>query len=295
VPVPDTSRAPSSRARWLFRTVIQDHLMARSAVETSHPAAAPAPQRTGSWQVPRRQAAVLAGLALLTLMAAIGVLLAPVVADDPVVSWPRAGQPPRSTVLPLVPYRPLSLDARVPCTALAALDQRPGGGEALRTLPASAGKTGTLSQGLVVAMRGGLLQVSASGRSLVREKLPTTAGCTYRVLADGGGVRVLRDGAVRANGAVPVPEVSELSTDLEGHSAATDLAVSLHPDARYESTPTALKIGLLLVCATALLILLGLAWRWWADQPGWPTLCWPPSLDCGCCWPRRTSTIRGTR
>jgi arabinosyltransferase B/arabinosyltransferase C len=267
VPVPDTSRAPSSRARWLFRTVIQDHLMARSAVETSHPAAAPAPQRTGSWQVPRRQAAVLAGLALLTLMAAIGVLLAPVVADDPVVSWPRAGQPPRSTVLPLVPYRPLSLDARVPCTALAALDQRPGGGEALRTLPASAGKTGTLSQGLVVAMRGGLLQVSASGRSLVREKLPTTAGCTYRVLADGGGVRVLRDGAVRANGAVPVPEVSELSTDLEGHSAATDLAVSLHPDARYESTPTALKIGLLLVCATALLILLGLAWRWWAGQP----------------------------
>jgi hypothetical protein len=266
VPVPDTSRAPSPRVRWLFHSLIQGHLAARSAVTASHPAAAPAPERTGTRQAPRWQAAVLAGLALLTLMAAIGVLLAPVVADDPVVNWPRAGQPPRSTVLPLVPYRPLSLDARLPCTALSALDQRPGGGDALRTLPASAGKTGTLSQGLLVTMHSGLLQISASGRSLVREKLPP-GGCTYRVLADADGVRVLRDGVVRGEGAVRVPEVSELSTDLDGHSAATGMAVSLHPDARYESTPTALKIGLLLVCAAALLTLLGLAWCWWGGQP----------------------------
>ncbi len=209
---------------------------------------------------------MLAGLALLTLAAAIGVLLAPVVADDPVVSWPQAGQLPRSTVLPLVPYRPLSLDAQVPCSALSALDQRPGGGDALRTLPASAGQTGTLSQGLLVTMHGGLLRVSASGKSLVQETLPT-GRCTYRVIADAGGVRVLRDGVVRGTGAVPVPEVSELSTDLDGQDAAAGLAVSLHPDARYESTPTALKISLLLVCAAALLTLLGLAWRWWGGRP----------------------------
>ncbi|MGC1731387.1 MAG: hypothetical protein WA731_01750, partial [Pseudonocardiaceae bacterium] len=71
------------------------------------------------------RAGVLAGLAALTLVAAIGVLLAPVVAQDPVVSWPPAGQPPRSTVLPLVPYRPLSLAAQVPCAALAELDRHP--------------------------------------------------------------------------------------------------------------------------------------------------------------------------
>ena len=47
---------------------------------------------------------MLAGLAALTLVAAVGVLLAPVTAQDPVVSWPPAGQPARSTVLPLVPY-----------------------------------------------------------------------------------------------------------------------------------------------------------------------------------------------
>lgn len=205
---------------------------------------------------------MLAGLAVLTLVAAVGVLLAPVVANDPVVSWPQAGQEPRSTVLPLVPYRPLSLDARVPCAALAALDGRPEGGDALRTLPASAGQTGTISQGLLVTVHRGTVQISASGRSVVREVLPAP-GCTYQVLADSGGVRVLRDGVVKGTGAVLVPQISELSTDLDGQSAATGLAASLHLDARYESTPTALKIGLLVVCVVALLVLLGLAWRWW--------------------------------
>ncbi|MDQ2881227.1 MAG: arabinosyltransferase domain-containing protein [Actinomycetota bacterium] len=214
--------------------------------------------------VPAR-AGVLAGLAALTLVAAIGVLLAPVVAQDPVVSWPPAGRPARSTVLPLVPYRPLALAAQVPCAALSALDRRTDGGDALRTLPATAGKPGRLSQGLVVAVSHGLVQVTASGRTLVREALPA-GGCTYRVLADAGGVRVLRDGAPRGSASVQVPEVSELATDLDGQPAAAGLAVSLHTDARYESTPTALKTGLLVVCAGALLMLLGLAWRWWGGQ-----------------------------
>ncbi len=210
---------------------------------------------------------MLAGLAVLTLVAAIGVLLAPVAADDPVVSWPRAGEQPRSTVLPLVPYRPLSLDAHVPCAALSALDHRPNGGDALRTQPATAGKPGTMGQGLVVAVRHGVMQITASGATLLREVLPA-GGCTYRVLADAGGVRVLRDGVQRGTTALRVPEVSELATDLEGQPAAMGLAVSLHTDARYESTPTALKTGLLVVCAAALLILLGLAWRWWGGQAG---------------------------
>ncbi|MBV9141837.1 MAG: arabinosyltransferase domain-containing protein [Pseudonocardiales bacterium] len=230
------------------------------------------------WLALRWQARVLAGLALLTLLAALGVLLAPVVADDPVVSWPQAGQPPRSTVLPLVPYRPLSLHARVPCAALSALDRRPEGGEALRTLPATASKPGAVSQGLVVAVHRGLVQVSSSGKILVREVLPA-GGCAYRVLADAAGVRVLREPAPRGDGALRgsavlrslaglrVPEVSELVTDVEGQPASVGLAVSLHTDARYESTPTVLKTSLLLGCALALLALLGLAWRWWGGQP----------------------------
>jgi hypothetical protein len=212
------------------------------------------------------RAAVLAGLAVLTLVAAVGVLLAPVIAQDPVVSWPPAGQPARSTVLPLVPYRSLSLAAAVPCAALSALDRLPDGGEALRTLPVTAGKPGRVSQGLVVAVRGGAVTVTASGRAVLREVLPA-GGCTYRVLADAGGVRVLRDRVLRSSASVEVPQVSELATDLEGQPAAVlGLAVSLHTDARYESTPTVLKVGLLVVCAVALLSLLGLAWRWFGGQ-----------------------------
>ncbi len=243
----------------------------RTAVE-SHPAPSATHElkRTGTGLAGGWQARSLAGLAVLTLLAAIGVLLAPVVADDPVVNWPPTGQQPRSTVLPLVPYRPLSLEARVPCAGLAALNQQPGGGDALRTLPASAGKTGTISQGLLVTVRRGVVEVSASGRSLVREVLPAPE-CSYRVLADASGVRVLRDGVLRGKEVrgegVQVPQVSELSTDLEGRAAATGLAVSLHLDARYESTPTVLKISLLVVCLTGLLVLLGLTWRWWrGDQ-----------------------------
>ncbi len=235
-------------------------------------------KRTGTGrEAARWKARGLAGLAILTLLASVGVLLAPVVADDPVVSWPPAGQQPRSTVLPLVPYRPLSLEARVPCAALAALDRQPGGGDALRTLPASAGRTGTISQGLLVTVRRGVVEISASGRSVLREVLPAP-GCSYQVLAQASGVRVLRDGALRGAAAVRVPQVSELSTDLEGRAAATGLGVSLHLDARYESTPTALKVSLLVVCLVVLLVLLGVAWRWWRGEAAAPIRCPRPRV-----------------
>ncbi|MGH4010883.1 MAG: arabinosyltransferase domain-containing protein [Pseudonocardiaceae bacterium] len=224
----------------------------------------------------QRKAGVLAGLAVLVFACAIGVLLAPVIVDDPVVSWPRAGEQPRSTVLPLVPYRPLSLDATVPCAALAALDLRAEGGDALRTLPTPVvlsdqidlgDAQSWIDQGLVIGAHRGSVLITASGATLLRERRPA-AGCTYRVMADGGWVRVLRDGEQRAAAQLQVPQVGQLVTDLEGHPAAMGLAVSLHTDARYESTPTALKIGLLVSHGIALVVLLVLAWRWWGGQAG---------------------------
>ncbi len=271
VPVPETTRALPPGAGCLDETMIRADVGARPAAPVA------SGRRTRTWRV-----AVLAGMALFTLLAAVGVLLGPVVADNPVVQWPKAGQPVRSTLVPLVPYRPLSLDARVPCAVLATLDQRVGGGEALRTLPATAGKAGRVSQGLIVSVSGGIVRVTASGRTLVREPLPSDQ-CTYRVLADAGGIRVLRDGpgagvpqdpgagvpqdpAMRGAASVPVPQVNELATDVENQPVAAGLAVTLHPDSRYESSPTALKTILLGLCAAALLVLLGLAWRWWGGD-----------------------------
>src|SRR4051794_25038241 len=73
----------------------------------------PSRRPSGGW--------LLAALAAVTVLLGLAIPLAPVVADDPVVSWPKAGTPASSTTIPLVPYRPLSLQAEVPCDGL-----RPG-------------------------------------------------------------------------------------------------------------------------------------------------------------------------
>jgi hypothetical protein len=208
----------------------------------------------------------VAALALLTGALGILVVLAPVIADDPVVSWPRAGQQPTSTVLPLSPYRPLQLTATIPCTALRALNARPAGGEALRTLPAGVGTTP--GEGLVVAVAQSVVTVTASGTELVHQPLPP-GSCTYQVIADAGGVRVSRSGAGIATRAdLLVPQVDELQTDALPAADTRGLSVQLHTDARYQSHPTLLKTALLVAHGLALLALLVLAWRWWRGTGG---------------------------
>lgn len=201
----------------------------------------------------------MAALALVTGVLGILVMLAPVIADDPMVSWPPAGQQPRSTVLPLSPYRPLQLTATIPCATLYALDAQPGGGEALRTLPADVGTAP--GEGLVVAAEQGVVTVTASGAEVLREAVPSVR-CSYQVLADAGGVRVARDGAgIATRTHLLVPEVAELQTDAVG--TATGLSVQLHTDARYQSRPTLLKTAVLVAHGLALAALLVLAWRRW--------------------------------
>ncbi len=198
-------------------------------------------------------------MALITGVLGILAVLAPVIADDPVVSWPPAGQQPTSTVLPLSPYRPLQLDATVPCSTLHKLDARPGGGEALRTLPADVGTAP--GEGLVVAAAQGVVTVTASGTDVVRQPLPA-GDCVYQVLADAGGVRVSRDGAgIATRAGLPVPQVAELQTDAVEQTSG--LSVRLHTDARYESRPTPLKIALLVAHGVGFAVLLVLAIRCW--------------------------------
>jgi hypothetical protein len=212
--------------------------------------------------------AVLA-LALLTGLLGIAAVLAPVVADEPVVTWPRAGQPPTSTTLPLSPYRPLELTAEVPCATLAALDRR-GGGEALRTLPADVDPV--LGSGLVVAVAGGTVRVTTGPPpglatrpvpALVAEPLPGE-GCRYTVAAGTGGVTVARDGVelARRPDLLP-PQVAMLETAAAPDEAA-GMRVALRPDARYQSVPSGLKVALLVAHALALAATLALAARTWS-------------------------------
>ena len=212
-----------------------------------------------------RQVWLLALLAGLTGVLAVLVPLAPVTGERPVVSWPPAGEQAASTVLPLVPYRPLQLDATVPCATLQALDARPGGGSALRTVPSDTGEAA--AQGLTVAIAGGQVVVATSGAEVLTEALPSP-GCEYRVIADAAGVRVERDGQVvrESPGRLP-PQVAELATDATG-AATGGLAVALRPDDRYASEPTALKVALLVAHLLALAATLVLAVRMWRGRAG---------------------------
>ncbi|WP_019816325.1 arabinosyltransferase domain-containing protein [Saccharomonospora saliphila] len=223
---------------------------------------------------------VLIGLALATLALGVSAVLAPVKADDPVVHWPRAGQAPENTVLPLAANRPLSLDASVPCATLRSLD--PSGGTALRTQPerdlSAQQRRDTehdvaqrVGEGMRVAMTDGRVTVAASGAVLVDEPLPAGT-CVYRVVADETGITVLRDGTrIGGQRGLRPPEVSELFTAAQG-TRATGLAVELRPDARYQSVPSPLKISLLIAHALLLAVLLVLVWRRWSGRrPARPT------------------------
>jgi arabinosyltransferase B/arabinosyltransferase C len=162
-------------------------------------------------------------------------------------------------VLPLSPYRPLQLTATVPCATLQALNDRPTGGEALRTLPADVGTAP--GEGLVVTAAQGVVTVTASGAEVARQSLPEGT-CSYQVLADASGVRVSRDGAgIGTRKDVLVPQVAEIQTDSIART--TGLSVQLHTDARYQSHPTLVKTALLLAHGLTLAALLVLGWRWW--------------------------------
>ena len=202
--------------------------------------------RAGGWW--------LAALAALTVVLGLAIPLAPVLADDPVITWPKAGAPATSTSIPLTPYRPLSLTADVPCAAL-----RPGG-DALRTQPISAGTPG---RGLNVVTSGGRVIITSSGDTVLDELLPL-GDCTYRVVADQAGTRVSRDGQLLVDrpGAL-VPQVAELATDAPG---TPGLAATIHADDRYSSVPSAFKLTLLVLHALALGATLWLATRRWRGR-----------------------------
>ncbi|CAL99538.1 arabinosyltransferase B [Saccharopolyspora erythraea NRRL 2338] len=198
----------------------------------------------------RRRHWTLAGLACLTLVFGVLAVLSPVRADAPVVNWPKAGSAPTSTVLPLSPYRPLDIDATIPCQALNSVGA--DGGAALNTHPAD-------GPGMNVTARSGTARFWVDGQEVLVDSLRTS--CVYHVRADAGGVRIDRDGVLLLHRAdLLPPQVSELSTQAADTGG---LAVQLHPDARYESTPTALKTVLLIAHGLSLFALLVLAWRVW--------------------------------
>ncbi|GAB7192231.1 hypothetical protein NUM3379_29400 [Kineococcus sp. NUM-3379] len=215
-------------------------------------------------------------LAALACLLSVSLPLAPVTVQTPEVRWPQAGQAPSSTVALFMPYRPLDLTAEVPCAALRALAARPGEEAATALGTALPGEPRGVQRALAVTVTGGgagEVRVRSSAGELpdlavVPAADPRLAGeCTLRVVADQAGTRaeLVRDGRAEVLGAAPgrpVPEVTAFVSDAPPESFP---AVVAHPDARFESTPTALKSALLaahgLLVAGCLLLLVRAAPR----------------------------------
>lgn len=185
---------------------------------------------TSAWLL----AAVLVG----TAVAVAALPFAPVERTTATVDWPAPGQPVESTMLTLLPYRPLSLDLEVPCAAAAAAAD---GAVLFSTFPLD----GVAGQGLVVQASAGRTKVVSEGLTTWFGEVPPTPGCALRVQVQGEQTQVRLDGAVVAQVRTEPPRVANLATSLPPD--VRGMSVRLEADSRYQSSPSLLKQALLVL------------------------------------------------
>lgn len=247
--------------------------MTRSADTTDEPATAsssgagpaggdPAPERARTL---RRLAWVLASV---TVLLALSLPLAPVEVDTPEVSWPRDPAGPVSTTALFMPYAPIDLEATVPCASIQALDDRGGPAVAFATSlqESERGREGAL----FVTVDAGTLRVVSAGSELYTGDVPADPGCSLVVRADADGTDVLLtspggDDEVLSASGTDVPEVTAFYTEVTAADGASPTAVA-HPDARFQSSATPVKLVLIALHVA------GLAACLWALRRGQPAV-----------------------
>jgi len=205
----------------------------------------------GDW---RRDPRYLLAASVVAVLAAILLPLAPVVGERPVVSWPQTPQAPTSTALLLSNGTPESLDLRFSCAAAARAQA--AGGVLLSTMEPH---DPTLDRaGLVVRVAQSSITLATAGEQFPLG--PSNGGnCAVRVLVDGGGLTVTRDGQqVLRREAAALPSIDGLITDVGPASNATpdDLAVRVKVVDLFASSPTLVKSVLTVLVALAALALL---------------------------------------
>ncbi|WP_285747903.1 arabinosyltransferase domain-containing protein [Lentzea sp. NBRC 105346] len=175
----------------------------------------------------------------LTLLLSALLPLAPVTVNDPTVSWPANASAPRSTMLALSAYRPLGMEAEFGCgTARAA---QAAGGIVFATI--DSGAPDATQRGLVVRAQGDRLTING----ILDEPIPP-GDCVYRLRGDHNGLSVLRNGTEVGRGALP--DVHVLATSLTS-LANPDLSVRIRVDDQFDTSPSPLKIVLMVLLALA--------------------------------------------
>ena len=209
-----------------------------------------------------RLIAVIAGITGVVLCGLLPLL--PVKQTTATIAWPQApgsdGQISDITA-PLVSGAPQALDVSIPCRTIATLP--PAGGLVFSTIPPAG----------IEATRNGLF-VTANAASVVvafrdsvaavapRPAVASGACSALHVWANGGGVGADFVGIPGATGTLAAekkPQVAGVFTDLKV-AAQPGLSARIDVDTRFITSPTALKLGVMVlgvICVLASILALG--------------------------------------
>ncbi|MGW4369866.1 arabinosyltransferase domain-containing protein [Nocardia takedensis] len=200
--------------------------------------------------------------------------LLPVRQDQATLDWPQAGASTDVTA-PLVSYEPLRLTASLPCSVLrdaagappAETAPPPGTEPAsaltlLNTVPLASGQA--TAKGLVVAVSEGTVSIIQRDVPLLSAPVAEIGGCAaITVEATAAATTAEFTGVNRADG-TPFrntvtrdirPQVVGLFTDLDAARIA-DARVHVDIDSRFSSTPSALKLLVMIAAALCTVIAL---------------------------------------
>ncbi|MFN2478708.1 MAG: arabinosyltransferase domain-containing protein [Pseudonocardiaceae bacterium] len=188
---------------------------------------------------------------LLGVLVALILPFAPVIVDQTTVSWPVPGRSVVSSTALFAPYRPAELTATVPCSAIRAATDRGGAVTVLAT--------GPYGDGLVLRTEAGVARLLLGHR--VVSTTPVAGildDCRTRVHADPTGTVITIGNAKTIKLAdEPVPKVFAFRTDLDAGQAA-GMAVTARTASPFATSPSPVKILLIVVQLLAALIALGL-------------------------------------
>lgn len=198
-------------------------------------------------------------LGTLGMLAALALPFAPVNTENTTVTWPKSGQPARSTTAFFVPYQPHGVQVRIPCSAV-----RAGQSRGSATTLASSDLPGKPTKGFSVSTADNSVLVLVGGRQVYRAPV---AGGDCGLALDAG----THGSSLRAGGrtiALPndhVREVFAFATDLDPEQSQ-GLRVTAQTANWFQNSPTTAKIVLtgfvlILVLASLTLLVLGDRWR----------------------------------
>lgn len=200
----------------------------------------------------RRLRFFAAALGLAGTLLALAIPLLPVRYDVAELRWPTA-QGTGAVSAPLTGYQPISVNARVPCTAMHDLAARSTGPAVIFATTPPSSTYGSAS-GMSLTLHGDQFVVVDNGQQLAAEQIPA-GNCTVDISSNGTATTVTTGGHTLANVQNDVrPEVTGIYSGLDAHKDNVHgLSLGIRTDTRYETTATALKIAAMVLAGLAFL------------------------------------------